>query len=171
MDPYIKAPGSNDQKRLYSSAENTAEIKPSSTSQPDSINNCFDKIFQLLQENIVLTWRLTLAPRLSRSSTIWVSPWWLAICKAVLSDRTISTYKKKPKNNQWTASWQDLSSITFSPNHGTREITDLFIPKRGEKSLRHVAMEAKFLDNNKPKKSLGSLFTIFQTSSTLSSII
>ena len=35
MDPYIKAPGSNDQKRLYSSAENTAEIKPSSTSQPD----------------------------------------------------------------------------------------------------------------------------------------
>ena len=34
-DPYIKAPGSNDQKRLYSSAENNAEIKPSSTSQPD----------------------------------------------------------------------------------------------------------------------------------------
>ena len=35
MDVYLKAPGSKDEKRLYSSVENTAEIKPSSTSQLD----------------------------------------------------------------------------------------------------------------------------------------
>lgn len=35
MDAYLKAPGSNDEKRLYSYVENTAEIKPSSTSQLD----------------------------------------------------------------------------------------------------------------------------------------
>ena len=35
MDPNIKAPGSNDEKRIYSSVERTAEIKPSSTSQLD----------------------------------------------------------------------------------------------------------------------------------------
>ena len=32
------------------------------------------------------------------------------------------------------------------------------------KSLHHVAMVAKFLDNNKPIKSLKSLFALFQTS-------
>ena len=31
-----------------------------------------------------------------------------------------------------------------------------------EKSLRHVAMVAKFLDDNKPIKSLKSLFALFQ---------
>ena len=35
---------------------------------------------------------------------------------------------------------------------------------REEKSLRHVAMVAKFLDDNKPKKSLKSLFALSQTS-------
>ena len=35
---------------------------------------------------------------------------------------------------------------------------------RKEKSLRHVAMVAKFLDDNKPIKSLKSLFARFQTS-------
>ena len=35
---------------------------------------------------------------------------------------------------------------------------------REEKSLRHISMVAKFLDDNKPKKSLKSLFTLFQTS-------
>ena len=34
---------------------------------------------------------------------------------------------------------------------------------REEKSLRHVAMVAKFLDDNKPIKSLESLFALFQT--------
>ena len=34
---------------------------------------------------------------------------------------------------------------------------------REEKSLRHVAMIAKFLDDNKPIKSLKSLFPLFQT--------
>ena len=34
---------------------------------------------------------------------------------------------------------------------------------REEKSLRHVAMVAKFLDDNKPIKSLKSLFPLFQT--------
>ena len=32
-----------------------------------------------------------------------------------------------------------------------------------EKSLRHVAMVAKFLDDNKPIMSLKSLFALFQT--------
>ena len=35
---------------------------------------------------------------------------------------------------------------------------------REEKLLRHVAMVAKVLDDNKPKKSLKSLFALFQTS-------
>ena len=38
---------------------------------------------------------------------------------------------------------------------------------REEKSLRHVAMVAKFLDDNKPKRHLKSGFTLFQTSSIL----
>ena len=36
-----------------------------------------------------------------------------------------------------------------------------------EKSLRYVAMEAKFLDDNKPKSHLKSGFALFQTSSIL----
>ena len=35
---------------------------------------------------------------------------------------------------------------------------------REEKSSRHVAMVETFLDDNKPKKSLKSLFALFQTS-------
>ena len=35
---------------------------------------------------------------------------------------------------------------------------------REEKSLHHVAMVAKFLDDNKPIKSLKSLFALFETS-------
>ena len=38
---------------------------------------------------------------------------------------------------------------------------------REEKSLRHVAMVAKFLDDNKPKSHLKSKFALFQTSSIL----
>ena len=40
-----------------------------------------------------------------------------------------------------------------------------------EKSLRHVTMVAKFLDDNKPKKSLKSLSALFQTSPILFSFI
>ena len=35
MDVYLKVPGAKDEKRFYSSVENTAEIKPSNTSQLD----------------------------------------------------------------------------------------------------------------------------------------
>ena len=42
---------------------------------------------------------------------------------------------------------------------------------REEKSLRHVAMVAKVLDDNKPKKSLKSLFTLLQTSPILFNFI
>ena len=42
---------------------------------------------------------------------------------------------------------------------------------REETSLRRVAMEAKFLDDNKPKKSLKSLFALFQTSPILFNFI
>ena len=41
--------------------------------------------------------------------------------------------------------------------------TNEFVINR-EKSLRHVAMVAKFLDNNKPKRHLKSGFALFQTS-------
>ena len=40
-----------------------------------------------------------------------------------------------------------------------------------EKYLRHVAMVAKFLDDNKPKTSLKSEFALFQTSSILFNFI
>ena len=42
---------------------------------------------------------------------------------------------------------------------------------RGEKSLRHVTMVAKFLDDNKSKRHLKSGFGLFQTSSHLFSLI
>ena len=42
---------------------------------------------------------------------------------------------------------------------------------RQDKSLRHVAMVAKLLDDNKPKKSLKSLFALFQTSPILFNFI
>ena len=42
---------------------------------------------------------------------------------------------------------------------------------RQEKLLRHVAMVAKFLDDNKPKIHLKSKFALFQTSSILFNFI
>ena len=42
---------------------------------------------------------------------------------------------------------------------------------REEKSLRHVAKVAKCLDDNKPIKSLKSLFALFQTSPILSNFL
>ena len=42
---------------------------------------------------------------------------------------------------------------------------------REEKSLRRVAMVAKFLDDNKLKRRLKSEFALFQTSSILSNFI
>ena len=44
-------------------------------------------------------------------------------------------------------------------------------PNREDKSLRHASMVAKFLDDNKPKKSLKSLFAPFQTSPILINFI
>ena len=43
----------------------------------------------------------------------------------------------------------------------------IFSLNREEKSLRHVAMVAKFLHDNKPKIHLKSKFALFQTSSIL----
>ena len=42
---------------------------------------------------------------------------------------------------------------------------------REEKSLRHITMVAKFLDDNKPLKSLKSLFALFQISPILFNIL
>ena len=42
---------------------------------------------------------------------------------------------------------------------------------RQEKSLRHVAMVAKVLDDNKPEIHLKSKFALFQTSSVLFNFI
>ena len=41
------------------------------------------------------------------------------------------------------------------------------LPNGEEKSLRYLAIVAKFLDNNKPKTALESKFALFQTSSIL----
>ena len=52
--------------------------------------------------------------------------------------------------------------------------SDMYNPRltnREEKSLRHVAMVAKFLDDNKLIKSLKSLFALFETSPILFSFI
>ena len=45
------------------------------------------------------------------------------------------------------------------------------VTKREEKSLRHVAMVAKFLDDKRSKRHLKSGFALFQTSSILSKFI
>ena len=47
----------------------------------------------------------------------------------------------------------------------------MILVNREEKSLRHVAMVAKFLDDNKPKRHLKSGFAQFQTFSILFSFI
>ena len=66
------------------------------------------------------------------------------------------------------------SYIHLTPQSQYIEFINLsFLPNtnREEKSLRHVSMVAKFLDDNKTKKSLKSLFALFQTSSILFSFI
>ena len=57
------------------------------------------------------------------------------------------------------------------PNKEGRTRLVLTHPNREDKSLRHVSMVAKFLDDNKPKKSLKSLFALFQTSPILINFI
>ena len=47
----------------------------------------------------------------------------------------------------------------------------MMLVNREEKSLRHVAMVAKFLDDNKPKRHLKSGFALFQTTSILFNFI
>ena len=49
-----------------------------------------------------------------------------------------------------------LKSVSVCP----RDIVDVY---REEKSLRHVAMVASFLDDNKPKRHLKCAFALFQT--------
>ena len=51
------------------------------------------------------------------------------------------------------------------------DITPYSMHNRQEESLRHVAMVAKFLDENKPKRHLKSGFALFQTSSIPSNFI
>ena len=57
------------------------------------------------------------------------------------------------------------------PNKEGRTRLVLTNPNREDKSLRHVSMVAKFLDDNKPKQSLKSLFALFQTSPILINFI
>ena len=56
----------------------------------------------------------------------------------------------------------------IDPYHFTLSLDVL---NRKEKSLRHVAMVAKFLDDNKPIKSLKSLFALCRTSPILFNFI
>ena len=45
-----------------------------------------------------------------------------------------------------------------------RRLLNIITVYREEMSLRQVAMDAKFLDDNKPKRHLKSGFALFQTS-------
>ena len=58
----------------------------------------------------------------------------------------------------------ELKSVSVCP----RDKVDVY---REEKSLRHVAMVAKFVDDNKPKRRLKCGFALFQTSSSLLNFI
>ena len=49
--------------------------------------------------------------------------------------------------------------------------SDVLKVNKEEKSLRHVAMVAKFLDDNKPIQSFKSLLALFQTSPILFNFI
>ena len=62
------------------------------------------------------------------------------------------------------------SDLDSESTDNESELTDVTMPNR-EKSLRHVAMVTKFLDDNKPIKSLKSLFALFQTSPILFNFI
>ena len=57
-----------------------------------------------------------------------------------------------------------LKSVSVCP----RDKVDVY---REEKSLHHVAMVAKFLDDNKPKRHLKCGFALFQTSPSLLNFI
>ena len=63
------------------------------------------------------------------------------------------------------------SDLDSESTDNESELTDVTMPNREEKSLRHVAMVTKFLDDNKPIKSLKSLFALFQTSPILFNFI
>ena len=58
----------------------------------------------------------------------------------------------------------ELGSVSVGP----RDKVDVY---RKERSLRHVAMVATFLDDNKPKRHLKCGFALFQTSSSLLNFI
>ena len=66
--------------------------------------------------------------------------------------------------------WSSNISIIFIVNSRIAFYFETEI-LNGEKSLRHVAMVATFLDDNKPKIHLKSKFALFQTSSTLFNFI
>ena len=87
----------------------------------------------------------------------------------------------KPHRKPWPKSkTSDISKQSPSPLHHTfllgrarftAQPLSALLKYREEKSLRHVAMVAKFLDDNKPKRHLKSGFTLFQTSSILFNFI
>ena len=56
-----------------------------------------------------------------------------------------------------------LTCVNYLTDIDLEKVNCLFA-NREEKSLFHVVMVAKFLDDNKPIKSLKSLFALFQTS-------
>ena len=59
---------------------------------------------------------------------------------------------------------REFESVSVCP----RDKVDVY---RQEESLRHVAMVATFLDDNKPKPHLKCGFALFQTSSSLLNFI
>ena len=64
-----------------------------------------------------------------------------------------------------------LSCLNYHTSIGSEVVIILIGLHTYEKSLRHVAMVAKFLDVKKPKISLKNEFALFQTSSKLFSVI
>ena len=89
---------------------------------------------------------------------------------------TILAYFKntwRQPNKMTSLSQQFISRISksFRRLHQRLSTKSFIFANREETSLRHFAMVAKFLDDNKPTKSLKSLFALFQTSPILFSFI
>ena len=79
-----------------------------------------------------------------------------------------SPWFSNPTNNRMKSVKIFKLSATFFQSWWLRSFKNKItsVSNREEKSLRHVAMVAKFLDDNKPKIDLKREFALFQTSTT-----
>ena len=79
-----------------------------------------------------------------------------------------SPWFSNPTNNRMKSVKIFKLSATFFQSWWLRSFKSKItsVSNREEKSLRHVAIVAKFLDDNKPKIDLKREFALFQTSTT-----